>query len=115
MENNDIQIIAPKEQLKNSSAVLIMGIASIVCICCGPMTIAGIVLGILAIVLGTKSLKMYRENPDLYTEASMKNAKAGRVCGIIGVSMSVIWAIIVLVIWGTALIGIMMGTFLENM
>jgi len=98
-EQNEIVIDGKKQQLPNSNAVLIMGIMSIVSICCGPMTILGIILGILSIVLGTKAIKEYGQDPDKYTTASMKNAKSGRVCGIVGVCLSFIWVIALFFVW----------------
>ncbi|MGD9992050.1 MAG: CCC motif membrane protein [Salinivirgaceae bacterium] len=95
MENEST--IQNQMQLPNATGVLVMGILSIVCFCCLAAGVIGITLGILALVLGNKAIKMYQENPQLYTEASFKNAKAGKVCGIIGLSIGSIWLIGVLI------------------
>ena len=94
MENQNVT--QNQIQLTNATGVLVMGILSIVCFCCLAAGLIGIVLGILAIVLGNKALQEYAQAPEKYTEKSYKNTKAGRVCGIIGVSLGGLWIIGVL-------------------
>lgn len=100
--NNSDQTI--KRDLPNSSGVLVMGIISIAtCWCYG---IPGIALGIISIVLSGKAKKLYNANPELYTVSSYKNIKAGRICSIIGLSLSalfLIYVIIVVLFFGLAL------------
>jgi hypothetical protein len=104
---------AMQQPLPNASAVLVLGILSIVtCWCYG---FIGLVLGIIGLVLSGKPLKLYKENPDLYTESSFKNVKAGRICSIIGLSISGLLILIGLF----AILGIIGGglallPFLEN-
>lgn len=75
-----------QQQLPNSTAVLVLGIISIVgCFCYG---IVGLILGIIALVLASKANTLIEQNPGVYTEASVKNMRAGRVCAIIGASIS---------------------------
>lgn len=100
-------------QVPNSSGILAMGILSIVCFCCLAAGVIGITLGILALVLGNKALKLYNENPSLYTETSFKNAKAGRVCGIIGLSIGAVWFVGILIY--LSIIGWALGTVLTTM
>lgn len=85
-----------REQLPNSSAALVMGILSIVCICCGFGAAIGIVLGILAIVYAKKAKTLYDDNPTQYTEVSAKNANAGRICGIVGLCVAGLWLLCVI-------------------
>ena len=85
----------PQRSLPNSTAVLVLGIISIVgCFCYG---IVGLVCGIIALVLSKKDSVLYAANPDLYTSGSYSNLKAGRVCAIVGVSLSAIYVAIVIV------------------
>src|ERR1041385_6787657 len=78
-----------QQPLPNSTAVLVLGVISIVgCFCYG---IIGLLLGIIAVVLGSKATKMYNEKPALYTEASCKNMKAGKICGIVGQSRAAVY------------------------
>lgn len=79
----------------NSTAVLVLGILSIVfCFCYG---IIGIILGILAIVLASKGTAAYKQNPNAYSLSSFNNLKAGRVCGIIGLILSCIYIVFIIV------------------
>ena len=102
MEN---QINNPGSQsaLPNATAVLVLGILSILgCFCYG---IIGLILGIIAIVLASKDSKLYKINPDAYTPGSYSNIKAGKVCAIIGVILSslyVVFALFIVAILGTA-------------
>lgn len=88
----------------NGSAVLVLGILSIVCCFC--YGIIGLVLGIIALVLAGKAMAAYKANPGSYTMSSFNNMKAGRVCAIIGTCLSalyVIFLIIYVAIIGAAL------------
>lgn len=86
-----------QSELPNATAILVLGIVSIVmCWCYG---VVGLVCGIIGLVLSNKAMELYRANPAQYTQASYKNMNAGRICSIIGLALSVltiIWFIIVL-------------------
>lgn len=101
-----------QQQLPNSTAVLVLGIISIVgCFCYG---IVGLILGIIALVLAGKAKKLYDQNPGMYSEASFKNMKAGKVCGIIGLCLSaayVVFFIVYIAIIGTVISGMPWETF----
>jgi len=87
-----------KIPLQNSTAVLILGIFSIVTSwCCGFIAFVGLVLGIVALTLSSKAIAMYQENPGKYTEGSFKNVNAGKICAIIGIVISGILILIGLV------------------
>lgn len=101
IENNGMSqpqqnpVTGVQQSLPNSGGILAMGIISIaVCWCYG---IVGITLGILALILGNKALKLYKENPSMYSESSFKNANAGRICGIIGLCISSLWIIFLII------------------
>ncbi|MDI1256609.1 MAG: CCC motif membrane protein [Flavobacterium sp.] len=82
-----------KRELPNATAVLVLGIISIpTSFCYG---IIGIVLGIITLVLSNRDLKRYREEPELYT--GLQNLNAGRICGIIGLSIGSLFFIIFLI------------------
>ncbi|MCB0381517.1 MAG: DUF4190 domain-containing protein [Flavobacteriales bacterium] len=92
MENQQINT---QQNLPNSTGVLVLGILSIVfCFCYG---LVGMVLGIIAIVLGKKANKLYNDNPNTYSESSYKNMKAGKVCGIIGLCLSSLYLIVIII------------------
>jgi hypothetical protein len=102
--------IGMQPSLPNATAALVLGIISIpTCFCYG---IIGLACGIIAIILGSKAIKLFKENPGVYNPSSFNNANAGRICGIIGVVLSalfLIYIIIVLVIYGMALTAIFSG------
>ncbi len=84
-----------QQNLPNATTVLVLGIISIVsCWCVG---IVGLVLGIIALVMASKSAKLYAANPNLYTASSYSNMKAGKVCAIIGVCLSSIYVAYIIV------------------
>lgn len=89
--------------LPNATAVLVLGIVSIVgCTCWG---FTGLICSIIALVLAKKDNALYRAAPDQYTVASYNNLKAGRVCAIIGLCLSavfVLYLIFVISMVGTA-------------
>ena len=88
--------------LPNATTALVLGIISIPTCCC--FGIAGLVCGIIAIVLGNKAMKLYKSNPVAYNISSYHNANAGRICGIIGTILSslyFLYLIIYLIFFGT--------------
>lgn len=85
------QLNTNQSPLKNATAVLVLGILSIIGCCL--YGIPGLIMGIIALVLAGKDLKLYNANPDAYTSGSYSNLKAGRVCAIIGVILSSIYFI----------------------
>ncbi|MGQ9847518.1 MAG: CCC motif membrane protein [Bacteroidales bacterium] len=102
MENSENQLVNQNPNnpvvqmpLPNSTAVLVMGIISIVlCWCFG---IVGIILGIISLVLAAKSKKLYKEDPEKYTIGSYNNLQAGYICAIIGLSLSALYLIFVII------------------
>jgi hypothetical protein len=77
--------------LPNSTAVLVLGIISLpVCFCYFLFGVPGLVLSIISLVLSGKAAKLHEENPGLYTQASISNMKAGKICAIIGLVINAI-------------------------
>lgn len=99
------QYINPQTALPNSSAVLVLGIVSIIgCFCYG---IVGVICGIISLVLSAKDKKLYEQNPSSYTPGSYSNLKTGRICAIIGLALSAVYLIVIiifLIIFGAAII-----------
>lgn len=80
--------------LPNATAVLVLGIISIVgCACYG---VPGLICGIISLVLAKKDNITYKANPELYSLNSYSNLKAGRVCAIIGTSISAVFFLFML-------------------
>lgn len=91
--------LATQSPIPNSTGVLVLGILSIVFCCC--YGFIGIILGIVAIVLAGKGKELYNANPSAYTEGSLKNLNAGKICAIIGLSLSALALIYYIIIFAT--------------
>ena len=101
MENQSSQqnFFSQQSALPNATAVLVLGIISIIgCACYG---IVGLTCGIIALVLANKDMVRFSASPELYTEGSYKNLKAGKICAIIGTILSAIYVIVVIFILAT--------------
>lgn len=73
------------QNLPNSTAVLVLGIFSILGILCYGI---GLVPGIIGLLLANRDRKMYLAAPELYAQSSYSTLSAGRICSIIGVVLS---------------------------
>jgi hypothetical protein len=88
--SNASGILSP---LPDSTAVLVLGILSILgAFCYG---IVGLILGIIAVAMAGKPTRLYRNNPGNYTLSSYSNLNAGKICGIIGLCLSILVVLIV--------------------
>lgn len=89
-----------KLPLPNATAVLVLGICSIVFGC----FFIGLILGIIGLVLSAPGRKLYKENPNLYEGFGQLNA--GYIMSIIGIVLgglyTLYYIILVLIIGGTA-------------
>jgi hypothetical protein len=84
------------QPVPNATAVLVLGIISIVTCCC--YGLPGIICGVIALVLAVKGQRAYVNAPHQYTDASWKNLKAGRICAIIGLILSILTVIYMIVV-----------------
>jgi hypothetical protein len=76
--------VPEQRQLPNAIAVLVLGILSIVfCFFCG----------IVALVMSAQDVRLYKENPELYSKSSYDLLNAGRICSIVSLCM---WALAIL-------------------
>jgi hypothetical protein len=82
------------QSLPNATAVLVLGILSIVTCCC--YGVIGLILSIVALVLSKKDRVLYTTHAGFYTEGSFKNLNAGRVCAIIGLVLNIIYLLIII-------------------
>lgn len=76
------------QALPNATAVLVLGILSIVT--CWLYGIPGLVMGIIALNLHKSDKALYERNRAKY-QASFNNSNAGKVCAIIGLSLSALF------------------------
>ena len=87
------------QKLPNATAVLILGIASIITCCC--YGVLGIITGVVALVLAKKDTQLYLENPELYSNYS--NIKTGKVLAYIGIVLSILF--VLFIVWSYAYFG----------
>jgi M penetrans paralogue family 26 len=103
LPEDKLHIYPGNETLPNASAILTLGILSLVLFCCCG-GIVGLVLSIIALVLGNKSIQLYEANPQNYSMASYNNVKSGRTCAIIGLVLNglmILFSIIRFIFYGS--------------
>ena len=103
-DNIEINNLGTKK-VPNNVGILVLGICSIFpgCVCYG---VPGIVCGIIALVLSSKANKLIQANPGMYDDSSKQLVKAGRICAIIGLSLSILFFLFLiayLIIVGTVI------------
>jgi hypothetical protein len=81
--------------LPGSKWILILGIFSI--IGCWLYGIVGLISGFFSLSLSKKALSIHRRQESRYEEKALKNIKAGRVFAMIGVSLSVLYLIMLFI------------------
>jgi len=81
------------QKLPNATAVLILGILSIITCCC--YGVLGIILGAVALFLASQDTKLYLANPELYT--NYNNLKTGKILAYIGIALSVLY--LIFIVW----------------
>jgi len=86
-----------KQTLPNATAVLVLGICSIVFGC----VFIGLILGIIGIVLAGKGRKLYAADPNAYEGYGSLNA--GFIMSIIGTILGGLYVLYVLLVGGTVL------------
>ena len=83
-ESFDNQSVGPRPYPRGT-LILVLGILS--------FFICGIILGIVAFVMGNNAIKEIDRNPGAYSNRSVVNA--GRICGAIGAALSVVLLLVV--------------------
>ena len=92
--------IAPKN-LPNANLILILGILSIFLCWLHLVSFLGIVLGVAALYMSKKETSLFYSAPGRYTASSLNNVRAGRICAMIGLAISVVvFAFVMLMIIG---------------
>lgn len=82
--------------LPDATAVLVLGILGILgSFCYG---IFGLILGIVALAISGRSMRLLRESPGSYSHSSISNLKAGRICAIVGLVISGIYLLVLLAV-----------------
>jgi hypothetical protein len=95
-----------QDYLPNSTGILVLGILSIVtCFCYG---LPGVILAVIALIMGNQAKKLVAANPDRFSITSVKNMKAGYTCAIIGLVLSVLTLVFMIIYF------IFIGTMITN-
>lgn len=79
-----------QQKLPNATAVLVLGIVSIVGCCC--YGVLGLIAGIIGLVLYKKDIALYQQNPSLYSDYN--NLNTGRILCIIGLVISALYLVL---------------------
>lgn len=82
------------QQLPNATAVLVLGILSIITCCCYGV---GAILGGVALYLSKKDMNLYKENPQSFSNYG--NLKTGRILSIIGIVLSAIYLVFIIIFY----------------
>jgi serine/threonine protein kinase len=82
-----------KVNVPNTTAALVLGIIGVLLFW---IPILGMILCIVAIVLGVKSKSIYKLNPDKYRQGSISNGHAGRVIGIVGLILTIAYWLVII-------------------
>jgi len=91
--------MSTKQPLPNATAVLVLGICSIVFSC----LFLGVILGIIGLSMAGKGRRMYKENPGMYDGFGSLNA--GYIMSIIGTilgALYILYYIVVVLIFASA-------------
>ncbi|HNY01919.1 MAG TPA: CCC motif membrane protein [Bacteroidales bacterium] len=87
--------------LPNANTVLILGILSILFCWWHFVSVAGMAMGVVALILAHKEFRVYNANPAAYTVSSLNNVRTGRTCAIIGLGISIlVFTFVMLLLFG---------------
>ena len=99
-----------ENKLPADPLALVLGIIGIVvgvggcCVASGITAVVPLVVSIVGIVTANKSLKIYKENPEKYSDATRSNVSVGKILNIISVvfnGLVVCMLIVFLILFGT--------------
>lgn len=83
-----------QQKLPNATAVLILGITAFVgCLC--TYGVVGLILAIVGLYLAGKDEKLYRQNPEMYSDYG--NLKAGKILSLISLIMSILYILMMII------------------
>lgn len=86
-----------QQKLPNATAVLILGISSILTCCC--YGVLGLILGGVGLYLASQDQKLYNQNPEMYDNYSTLNT--GKILSIIGIVLSCLYLVYIIVMIAT--------------
>lgn len=92
MEQNNFENLE-NQKLPNATAVLVLGIMSIVTCCC--YGILSVILGGIGLYLAKKDTEVYAGNPTSYS--NFNNIKTGKILCIIGIVLGVLYLLMMVI------------------
>lgn len=101
MNPGSMQMASALPPAPNAVTAMVLGIIGLVLAvfwCYFITTTIGLVLSIIALILGNGSVKAYNLNPEAYSQSSLGQAKAGKVLGLIGMIVAILWFLVILLI-----------------
>lgn len=87
--------------LPNARTILFLGILSVLLCWWHLISLAGLVLGAIALTMANREMNLYYSDPQSFTISSLNNVKAGRTCALIGLAISaIIFSFVILLFFG---------------
>ncbi len=81
-----------QNRLPADSSAMTLGIIALVVLflgcCCGFFSIVSLALSIIGLVSANKSIRLFRENPDVYSSFSYTNVNNAKILNIVAVAVS---------------------------
>ena len=99
MEETNFKNFGMQQKLPNATAVIVLGILSIITCCC--YSVLSFILGGIGLYLANQDTKLYNENPSLYS--NYNNIKTGKILCIIGIALGVLFGIYL--VWVISVVG----------
>jgi hypothetical protein len=96
------------QDLEGANLSMILGIVGLFLSLCAGCGLIGFILSIIAWVKGKKAVATYEGNPTAYSEKSFKQAKAGKILGLIGLILGIVVIFIFIVLIATGMLAEMM-------
>jgi len=91
----------PPGDLPNARIILILGILSILLCWWHFISLAGLAMGLIALVMANREMRVYYSRPAAYTLSSLNNVRTGRTCALIGLAISaLVFTFVMLLLFG---------------
>jgi len=110
-----------QNKLPADSSAMILGIIALVIVflgcCCGILSAVALILSIIGLVSANKSLRLFYENPGVYSNYSRTNVYNAKILNIIGLIISAIITLAYLIyffIYGAVMSTVIMEAYKQN-
>ncbi|WP_452230348.1 MULTISPECIES: CCC motif membrane protein [unclassified Lacinutrix] len=110
-----------QNKLPADSSAMTLGIIALVILflgcCCGLFSIVSVILSIIGLVSANKSIRLFKENPDVYSSFSYTNVNNAKVLNIVALAVSGLITMLYItyfMIYGVLISTILMDTYNNN-